>query len=222
LSGGYGLTLKSQHDKEKEGVSPVDEAEDPPPKYTVNAEEWDVSMFEEQDFEFDPSKLSKSFTVAIETGDYAHVKLLLQGGESPLAENEDRWCAFHYAVRTDSKRIIRALLTSKQVQANHWGINKQDKNGDTPLHFAASLGRKTMVKELLEKGANVNIQNNNQRSPLFKAVEANHEEIVEILLVHKAQFLPVIPPPGSSVPKRFKEMKVAINHRKVQAKKGKV
>ncbi|KAH8760266.1 ankyrin repeat-containing domain protein [Hyaloscypha finlandica] len=200
-------------------VLPNEELNDPPPPYTDEKDEWGLKSFEEQDFYFDTSKLSKAFITAIESEDYVHVKLLLQNGESPLAVNEDKWCALHYAVRVDSKRIMRALLAAKQVQGVIRAIDQSDKNGNTALHFAAYLGKKNMVRELLDKNADANAKNRHQQSPLFKAAEGNHEQIVEILLARKAIFLPLEPTPGCLVLKRFNELRIAINHRKVQARK---
>ena len=220
-----GLTLKSQQEIRDDSASAepfaglIDD-DDPPPEYSATSE-YHLDVFKKQNFDFDTSELSRSLIVAIEKNEYAQVKALLLKGENPLAENEQRWCAIHYAVRADSKRIMRALLNSKQLEDSPHEVNKADKNGETPLHLAACLGKKNMLKELLDKGADVNARSHSDRSPLFEAVEANHEDVVEILLDRKALLLPVVAPPGSSVPKRLKEMKVALNHRKLQAKKGK-
>ncbi|EPE32228.1 Ankyrin repeat-containing protein [Glarea lozoyensis ATCC 20868] len=214
------VTLESVKGDGSGTTSSVETVKIPPPAYTEKPD-WGLSIFTQQNFDFDATDLSKSLVDAIESNNYTEVKALLLKGENPLAESEDCWCALHYAVRTDSKRIMRALLASKQVKDLTWGINKEDKNGETPLHLAASLGKKNMLRVLIEGGADFNAKSKSGRTPLFKAVEGNHEEIVEILLEKNAVLKPDVAPPGSLVPKRLKEMRVAINHRKLQVRKGK-
>ena len=48
-------------------------------------------------------------------------------------------------------------------------INKDDKDGFTPLFDACSNGNIHMVRFLIENGANINKQCNNGQTPLFNA-----------------------------------------------------
>jgi hypothetical protein len=52
-------------------------------------------------------------------------------------------------------------------------INTQDKNGFTPLHFAARNGNVALVKLLLQKGADLSIKNNAKKTPLELAQRSN-------------------------------------------------
>ncbi len=62
-------------------------------------------------------------------------------------------------------------------------INYQDKkNGNTALMYASLKGYEDMVKFLLDKGANVNIQNNVGDTALSFAVLKGYEDIVKLLL----------------------------------------
>ena len=50
-------------------------------------------------------------------------------------------------------------------------LDEQDAHGNTPLHFAAFHGREHVVKYLVRVGANVNIKNKNNHTPMWTALK---------------------------------------------------
>ncbi|KAH7370237.1 hypothetical protein BKA65DRAFT_386424, partial [Rhexocercosporidium sp. MPI-PUGE-AT-0058] len=46
---------------------------------------------------------------------------------------------------------------------------------------AARMGHETVVKQLLEKGADVDLDDDNKRTPLSWAAEYGHEAVVKLL-----------------------------------------
>jgi ankyrin repeat protein len=60
--------------------------------------------------------------------------------------------------------------------------NKQDVDGNTPLHLAAKHGYKNSVMQLLQNRVIFNIQNNDDKTALDLAKENGHSEIVKELL----------------------------------------
>jgi len=64
--------------------------------------------------------------------------------------------------------------------------NIQDKDGYTPLHYAAWKGHLKVVELLLEHGANPNIQDKDGYTPLHYAAWKGHLKVVELLLEHGA------------------------------------
>ena len=64
---------------------------------------------------------------------------------------------------TASPGALRLLLNAGAV------MSKQDKNGETALHFAALGGSIEAAKELLERGAHVNVIDAHSHSPLDSA-----------------------------------------------------
>lgn len=57
--------------------------------------------------------------------------------------------------------------------------------GQTPLMYACRAGHVEVVRELLNRGANVNKVSGKGRTALFEAVEWDQEEVVELLLVQE-------------------------------------
>ena len=80
---------------------------------------------------------------------------------------------------------VNVLLDKTNV-----GVNDQDKDGMTPLIAAASRGERSQNADvmdlLIEKGANVNKQNNQGETALYVASKNGQKLAVEILLSHKA------------------------------------
>ena len=61
-------------------------------------------------------------------------------------------------------------------------INSQDKNGTTPLHWAATVGNTKIVELLISHNANVNALDFSHKTPLFEAARLHHVKIVNFLL----------------------------------------
>jgi ankyrin repeat protein/tetratricopeptide (TPR) repeat protein len=84
--------------------------------------------------------------------------------------------ALHLAASGGHERIVKRLLEIKGVD-----INSVDKNGYTPLSWAAKHGRTTVVKILLDKRANIHASTPDEKTPVDLANENGHPETVSIL-----------------------------------------
>lgn len=60
-------------------------------------------------------------------------------------------------------------------------LDKQDAEGNTPLHLAAGGGFIEVVKELLEQGASPTVENKQGLTPLHLAAKGGHREVVKLL-----------------------------------------
>jgi ankyrin repeat protein len=68
-------------------------------------------------------------------------------------------------------------------------ISVRDSDGSTPLHCACWKGNDDVVKLLLESGADVNAENNNEHwgtTPLHAAAHANQKKVAEMLIARGA------------------------------------
>lgn len=61
-----------------------------------------------------------------------------------------------------------------------------DREGQYPLHIAATKGLDLIVKEILSSSKNPNLRNKNEDTPLCLAVAKGHLKVVKILLEHGA------------------------------------
>jgi hypothetical protein len=60
-------------------------------------------------------------------------------------------------------------------------VNEQDSYSNTPLHVACLMGNQDIVEALMSCGADVNITNNNKRTPAQEAIYREHEELLPLL-----------------------------------------
>lgn len=84
---------------------------------------------------------------------------------------------FLNAVRAGNQVAVQEALRSSA----HW-VHAKDKAGMTPLHIAASEGRKAMARLLIGKGAEPNATNSWKDTPLHVAADMGSQDVVELLI----------------------------------------
>lgn len=100
--------------------------------------------------------------------------------------NDDGFGALHFACLNCDITLVKILLNHPKSKCNP---NKKARcNGNTPLHFAvvADNGKQEeigleIVKMLVENGAQVQVSNTENKTPLDFAKHLNNEKIVEYL-----------------------------------------
>lgn len=86
---------------------------------------------------------------------------------------------FFGAVTNGNEAEVRSLLVARYEDPN-----ETDKNGRTPLSYAAENGYESIVKLLLDEGrANPRISTETGHSPLSYAAANGHEAVVKLLLL---------------------------------------
>mmetsp|Transcript_18679 Transcript_18679/g.46656 ORF Transcript_18679/g.46656 Transcript_18679/m.46656 type:complete len:201 (+) Transcript_18679:386-988(+) len=102
-------------------------------------------------------------------------ELLRRQGDLDFSEKPYYRTAFHEAISMNREPIAKFLL-DKNVS-----MNCTDYLGRTPLHDASYYGYQSLVDLLLERKAEIK-QDDEGRTPLFRAVEAQRWQIAKTLI----------------------------------------
>jgi len=88
----------------------------------------------------------------------------------------------------NSSRILDKSLSNKNIKIFEWlisehgyGVNKPDKDGNTPLHESVFRSNLNTAKLFLKKGASVSAKNKEGKTPLDRAKEFGPKEMIELL-----------------------------------------
>ncbi|CAI5684917.1 unnamed protein product [Oreochromis niloticus] len=119
----------------------------------------------------------------IMSGDAEALMELVRRRLSSLMEpNDEGWIALHEAAYYGQLQCIRIL-----VRAAPDSVNRDTLKHGTALMLASQRGNVSSVEFLLKHGADLNITNKAQETPLFAACENPNKAIVELLLSSGAQ-----------------------------------
>ncbi len=88
--------------------------------------------------------------------------------------------AIHNAAKAGDLDSVKKLLTADTSL-----LNRKDKNGLIPLHYASSKSLEVVIY-LIEKGAHVNAKSKNGATPLYSAARFEQLAIAKYLLEHGA------------------------------------
>ncbi|XP_055354606.1 serine/threonine-protein phosphatase 6 regulatory ankyrin repeat subunit B-like [Paramacrobiotus metropolitanus] len=92
----------------------------------------------------------------------------------------------HYCARNGNSQMLAVLLANLDPDAVQAAINRQTKNGWSPLLTASERGDAAIVKTLLRNHARTDIFDETGRTALHIAVENGHLEVVDVLARKKA------------------------------------
>ena len=84
-----------------------------------------------------------------------------------------------YALKKNNNKIYELLLNSSFLFPNF-----QDSDGNSYLHLAVKNQNEKIIKNLIEKGINLNLQNKNGNTALHIAYEKENISIIKSLLEH--------------------------------------
>jgi ankyrin repeat protein len=94
----------------------------------------------------------------------------------------------------------RAPLVKVLLEQQHIDLEAKDKHDNTALLAAAAGGYAEIVKLLIDKGADVNPQNDQGQTALDIATDQEFADIVTMLKEHGAKAKPVKPAPADAAP----------------------
>ena len=82
------------------------------------------------------------------------------------------------------KMLLEIIFTAQNFKGE---IEHSNKKNQHLLYLAAAIGFEPLVKQLLEKGSEVNVRDRKGKTPLWLAAENGHEAMVKLLLENKAE-----------------------------------
>ena len=117
---------------------------------------------------------------AVQRGDKAAVRTLLEAKVDVSAALVDGSTALHWAVESDDLETVELLL---RAGAN---AKAQDRYGFTPLYFACSNGTAPIIRKLLEAGADANAADAQKETALMTAARTGSIDSLKALLQNGA------------------------------------
>jgi len=97
---------------------------------------------------------------------------------------------FHEAAQIGDLTTVRDILAQSRVRVNVNFRNSESVN-ETPLHIASQYGHLTIVRVLLDAGADVNSTDEYGDTPLHDACSFDHLTVVDELIQHRADIFAV-------------------------------
>ncbi|CAG2252313.1 unnamed protein product [Mytilus edulis] len=146
-----------------------------------------------------PNTAEQNLFTAIGRGDIDLVKTLVQSGVNPQCLIEG-WNPLTVACELNKEHILEFLINLLQKEEEETRNLKEEKHichtpfiddhnghGDTPLTCAARRGHINICEALLDANAFINETTSSvQQTPLLLAIENDHTELVEFLLLNGA------------------------------------
>jgi len=118
---------------------------------------------------------------ALDAARAANFELLSKHPE-PLAEDAGFTTTLHYTATVDAAESCQLMTYLIEQKAD---VGRKNKDGDTPLHFAARFGRPSTIMVLQRHGADLLAKNNDGATPLHLAAQHGHEVACATLLQGK-------------------------------------
>lgn len=131
---------------------------------------------------------STPFNIALRNNDLEYVDLFLAAYKENKVDinTKDKrgYTALHQAVQSDDKVLMRVLRSDLGIDVD---VENADKN--RPLHYFCQSFKSPNCSEpfqqFLERGCNVNAQNNNGEAPLHKAIFNNYVRMLMVDMLLK-------------------------------------
>lgn len=126
--------------------------------------------------------LNKMLLQAVKIGDIEIIEMLIKkGADLTKAKGRHGTSILMIAIRAKQTKIVRFLIEKSLLDVNY-----QNAYGGTALIYASSLFYTNILKLLLNAGADPNLANNSDTTPLKRAIQSGRIETVKLLLEYGA------------------------------------
>lgn len=92
-------------------------------------------------------------------------------------QNDFGQTALHLAVRQDYRELVSFLVLARKVPC----LDVGNRDGDTPLHYAAAWGRAESAEVLLQGGADMKLRNHHGNTPMDDALTFGHQDVYSLM-----------------------------------------
>ncbi|XP_071508793.1 uncharacterized protein [Diadema antillarum] len=92
----------------------------------------------------------------------------------------------HYCARAGNSDILMKMVQHLGPNMTQLAVNKQSKNGWSPLLVASEEGHEEIMRILLQQNARVDVFDEHGKAALHLAAENGHLAVADVLLWHKA------------------------------------
>jgi ankyrin repeat protein len=127
----------------------------------------------------EPGTVAGALTLAAHFGQPMVADMLLARHPEACSSDFRNYTALHHAAYSGSVETVKVILG---YPAGSSTLEARDKSGNTPLVGAADRGQSEIVEYLLEKGANINAKNDDEKTALHLACEGDLDQVIKILL----------------------------------------
>ncbi|XP_074649063.1 uncharacterized protein LOC141904378 [Tubulanus polymorphus] len=116
--------------------------------------------------------------VACWKGQTEAVEFLLDNGAQINSLDTSLKTCLHWAVEGEHSMTVMSILAKNGKSI----LDRKDRNDQTVLHYAAYVGNNSLLRILLEAGADASVKDTDEKTPLHIAAESNNLACAESLI----------------------------------------
>ncbi|XP_054166319.1 dentin sialophosphoprotein-like [Oppia nitens] len=117
----------------------------------------------------------RRFSIGSSASSSLQIQVVRGGYNVDLGKVDQSFTKLHKAALLNDEDRLRKHIKSIPV-------NSRDSSDRTALHLATVNGNLKIIRSLIEAGANVNVQDGDGKTPIVKAIECQHEDLVQFFL----------------------------------------
>lgn len=124
------------------------------------------------------SKKQTPLMIAAAKKDPQTVSKLMELGADPFAKDKNGKSALMYLIENGDVSRVAKILSDRP----DYNVNERTKSGETPLMFAVRSGKERMVRLFLDRGAKVNLTDDDGRTAFMIALDLGKKSVVDLFL----------------------------------------